>query len=283
MPLALILSSHVAASRVGGFAQSLALEALGVDPVLAPTVLFGRHPGWGSPGGGVVEDAQFVGMVEGIEAQGLYGLFDLVLTGYFASPGQVEAAAAAVEAIRSAPRGRAFSPRVRVVVDPILGDAHTGAYVRPDVERALIDRLAPLADVLTPNLWELGRLTGQDCHSPDGCLAAARPLGSAVLVTSAPAPEGETGLYLIEADRASGFFHPRLDQVPHGTGDLTAAVFGASLILGKSLEAAAEQAARAAYEAVEAARDWGAPELPIVALAQRLAHPTAPVRREPLP
>ena len=51
MASALILSSHVASSRVGGSAQVLALAQFKIDPVLAPTVLFGRHPGWGAPGG----------------------------------------------------------------------------------------------------------------------------------------------------------------------------------------------------------------------------------------
>jgi pyridoxal/pyridoxine/pyridoxamine kinase len=52
MPLALILSSYVAASRVGGGGQQYALAAFGIDPVLVPTVVFGRHPGKGAPGGG---------------------------------------------------------------------------------------------------------------------------------------------------------------------------------------------------------------------------------------
>ena len=45
MPLALIMSSHVAGSRVGGSAQALALAQFKIDPVVVPTVLYGRHPG----------------------------------------------------------------------------------------------------------------------------------------------------------------------------------------------------------------------------------------------
>ena len=47
----LILSSFVAAIRVGGGLQALVLARLGVEPVLVPTTLFGRHPGYGPPGG----------------------------------------------------------------------------------------------------------------------------------------------------------------------------------------------------------------------------------------
>jgi pyridoxine kinase len=44
--------------------------------------------------------------------------------------------------------------------------------------------------------------------------------------------------------------------------------------------AAAERAARAATEAVNAAQDWRAPELPIVALGPRLVRPSAQMRIE---
>ena len=54
MSTVLILSSYVAASRVGGGAQALAFARLGIEPILVPTVTFGRHPGWGPPGGGPV-------------------------------------------------------------------------------------------------------------------------------------------------------------------------------------------------------------------------------------
>ena len=96
--MALIMSSHVAGSRVGGSAQALALTQFKIDPVVIPTVLYGRHPGWGAPGGAQVPIEAFEGMLDGVEANGLFGLCDLVLTGYFASVEQVRAAARAIDA-----------------------------------------------------------------------------------------------------------------------------------------------------------------------------------------
>ena len=46
MPLALILSSFVAGSRIGGAAQQYAFAPFGIDPVLVPTVLFGPPRVW---------------------------------------------------------------------------------------------------------------------------------------------------------------------------------------------------------------------------------------------
>src|SRR5471030_2479090 len=102
MARVLILSSYVAASRVGGGAQSLALARLGIEPILVPTVLFGRHPGYGPPGGSPVEPETFEAMIGGIEAQGLFGKLDAVITGHFSAPEQVAIAADTLGRVRLA-------------------------------------------------------------------------------------------------------------------------------------------------------------------------------------
>ncbi|MFZ0267193.1 MAG: pyridoxine kinase, partial [Caulobacter sp.] len=91
MPLALIISSHVAGSQVGATAQAAALAQFRIDSMVVPTVLYGRHPGWGPPGGAPTPIEVVEGMLEGVEANGLLGLTDLVITGYFAAAAQVRA------------------------------------------------------------------------------------------------------------------------------------------------------------------------------------------------
>jgi pyridoxine kinase len=86
----------------------------------------------------------------------------------------------------------------------------------------------------------------------------------------------------VDAGAATLFAHPRLIRAPNGTGDLVTASFGAGLVEGLVPLAAAERAARAASEAVKAAQDWQAPELPIIALGERLVRPTAALRIERL-
>ena len=277
MPLALILSSFVAGSRVGGMPQALALAAFKVDPVLVPTVLFGRRPGEGAPpGGGAVTPAMFEGVLSGVESHGLFGLADLAITGYFASPEQVEAAAEAIGRAKRASRSGAYGPKLTVVVDPIMGDEPEGLYVGEAVARAIARRLVPLADVLTPNLWELRRLTGVTLSEPSEVAEAARSLGRPVLVTSVPMGDGIGAVYA--GPRAAvAFAHRRVAEAPHGTGDVVAAVLGAHLIEGAAPAMAAEQAIRAAAETVFAAEEWSAPELPIVALGERLRSPGAAV------
>jgi pyridoxine kinase len=275
VPLALILSSYVAAARIGGGAQQYALAAFGIDPVLAPTVLFGRSPAKGARGQ-ATDPALFERLLADIEADGLFGRADLLITGHFSLPEQVLLAA---ETIR---RVRAAAPAAAIVVDPILGDEPKGLYVRADVAEAVARDLVPLADWITPNLWELRRLSGLEAGDAPGAVEAARRLGRRALVTSVPVGDDEIGLLCCEPLGATLFTHRRLVQVPNGAGDLVAAVFGAGLVEGLEPHRAAERAARAAAEAVEAAEAWGTPELPIVALGQRLVRPSAELRIERL-
>lgn len=276
MPLALVLSSFVAASRIGGAAQQYVLAAHRIDPVLVPTIMLGRNPARGA-GGQATPPELFARMLADVEADALFGLVDLVITGHFSSAEQVEIAAGALARIQAA------SERAPViVVDPILGDAPKGLYVKPEVAQAVAGRLVPLADWITPNVWELGHLTGRPTGDAASVVGAVRGLGKPALVTSAPAGPDETGLMFVTEAQATLFAHRRLPQAPNGTGDLVTASFGAGLVEGLDPLAAAERAARAAAEAVQAAQDWRAPELPIVALGERLVRPTAALRIERL-
>jgi pyridoxine kinase len=284
MPLAIVLSSFVAGSRVGGFPQALVMAAWAIDPVLVPTVLFGRRPGQGvAPGGAPVDDAVFRGVLAGFEATGLLGRADAIVTGYFASAAQVEAAAGLIDRARGADRAGAYGPRTHIVVDPIMGDDPDGLYVRPEVAEAVERLLVPRADVVTPNAWELRRLTGGGgATGADDLAERARRLGRPVLVTSTPAGVGRIGGMFVDGERTDLISHERRAAVPNGTGDVVAAVLAAHLIEGDPPGRAAERAIRAVAEVVQAVDAWGAEELPVVALGARLRTPTAPVRVERL-
>lgn len=271
MPQALILSSSVAASRIGGSAQVLALAALGVDPVLVPTVLFGASPAKGARGRAVDADL-FADLLAGVESQGVLAHCDLILTGHFSLPEQVALAA------RTIVQARAGGRRPIVVVDPVLGDDPKGLYVKPEVAAAVAEELVPLADWITPNAWELGHLSGERVADAASAVAAARRLGRPALVTSVPAATGEIALVCCEAATATLYAHDRAAEAPNGTGDLVTAVFAAGLAEGMAPAAAAERAARAVAQAVGAATTGGLADLPLVALGPALAHPTAAVR-----
>ena len=283
MSYALILSSYVAASRVGGMAQALALARLGFEPVLAPTVLFGRHPGLGPPGGGAVDPALFRGVLAGIAARDLGPRITLAITGYFAHPDQVRAAAEALDALR------ADGP-VLVLVDPVLGDEGKGLYVKPEVAAALAAELLPRADLITPNLWELGHLNGHPVETEDQAVAAARALsarvaGGRVVVTSAPAGPGRTGVLDVSGAGVWRFSHGRVTHAPHGVGDLFSALLGGALTDPAGPvdgETAVRRAVGGVADALDAALARGRDDLELVAADPDLRAPLAPVMVETL-
>lgn len=281
MPLALILSSHVAGSQVGATAQAAALAPFAIDAMVVPTVLFGRHPGWGAPGGAATPIEIFEGMLEGIAANGLFGLTDLVITGYFASPAQVEAAARAIDAVRAAPRKGAFAPAPTVIVDPTMGDDGKGLYVAAETAEAIRQQLVPRADLVACNAWELQWLTGVEAREPVAALRAARQLGKPVLVSSVHRGD-EIGAVLATADEAWLALHAQIDKAPNGTGDLLTALHAAALVEGQTLSHGLARAVGGVAETVAAAKLWNAPELPIVAMGARLKQTSPSVRIERL-
>ncbi|MEP6968374.1 MAG: PfkB family carbohydrate kinase [Pseudomonadota bacterium] len=237
-PLVLILSSHVAASPVGGSAQAAALAGVGVETMLVPTVLFGRHPGLGAPGGGPVGIEIFEGMLAGVEAAGVFGRLDAAVTGYFAQPAQVAAAARALDAIRAVNR------EAWVIVDPIMGDRGVGLYIDEAVARAVAGDLVSRADLIAPNAWELERLTGRGAADPASALAAARSLDRPVLVSSVEIG-ADIGVIYADAGQAWLASHPRQADAPRGSGDRLTALFAGAVLGGASPREALERSVRA--------------------------------------
>jgi pyridoxine kinase len=271
MARVLILSSYVAASRVGGGAQALALARLGIEPILVPTVLFGRHPGHGPPGGQAVDPEVFEAMLGGVEAQGLFAGLDAAITGHFSSAEQVAIAAEALARVKRA------APTCALIVDPIMGDADKGLYVREPVAEALAAELVPEADFLAPNAWELARLSGRPVDDVASAAAAARALGRPTLVSSLAEGDG-IGVAYVEAGAAWLAVHSRRRTAPKGTGDLLTAIFAAALVLGRAPADALAIAVGAVADAVEVAASVD--ELPIDALPTALVtSPRVTLRR----
>lgn len=286
MPLILVISSFVAGSRVGGGLAPFVLAPMKVDPVHIPTCLFGRHPGWGPPGGAPVSADVMAKMLEGVEANGLFSLFDAVVTGHFSTPDQVAVAADAIARIRAAPRDKAHDhapAKPLIIVDPIMGDEGPGLYIRPETAAALTRDLVPHADLVAPNLWEFARLAGVDVASltsAEDVAAAAKRAGGSWLISSIPSPAG-LGVLLAAADSAYVAETPlNTGAVPNGTGDLLTLRFAGGLVSGLDSQRALSEAVGAIVGVIDRTVEWRGSELCVAACQQLLTNPPlAPVRK----
>ena len=129
MPLVLVISSYVAASRVGGGIAPYVLGPMKVDSVHVPTCLFGRHPGWGAPGGNMVAPETMAAMLDGVKANGLYSLVDAVVTGHFSHPEQVAVDGLVEDVVVVSEVGRPGVQRVVVGGFPWLRNIYNGDCV----------------------------------------------------------------------------------------------------------------------------------------------------------
>jgi len=245
----LIISSQVAASQVGSSAGSFVLRRTGHETVVLPTVLLGRHPGWGAPGGKAVPARHLRSMWEAINSQGL--TFDAVQTGYFAHIDQVELAAEIIDDL---------TPKT-VMVDPVMGDTG-GLYVGEDIAHAIAKTLVPRAHIITPNLWE---------HE---WLSAAGDLPDRVeeLITSYPDGE-KIGVLYRSAHQNMQVSHEKFDSVPHGGGDTLAALWLANHLFGLSPEQNLARSVGGVLGILRAARKTDAGELALAREQDHLINP----------
>lgn len=233
MACILILSSWVARGHVGLSAAVPVLQALGHSVTQLPTILLSNHPGWPDVAGEVVPPETLRAMIDALAENGWLDDHDALLTGYLPTEAHVELAAELVSRQRA-------SSTPRVVVDPVIGDAPGGLYLPERVAETLRTRLCPLADLLTPNLFELGWLTDKSVQDlPEATLAAEvlrkQCRSDTVLVTSAPLGPGRTGVLAGDTDGSQVYATTRFDGVPHGVGDVFSALIAAGLSTGTAL------------------------------------------------
>lgn len=259
---------------MGGITSAFVLRRLGIAVTLLPTTLFGRHPGWGDPGGTATPTAQLRAMWDAVQAQieTQNRRFDAVMTGYMGHRDHVDLAATIIDKIE---------PET-VLVDPVMGDA--ALYIDAARAEAICDQLIPRAHIVTPNLWEWRYITGSLREHP---LPDPTPLTGAreTLITSVePTPSAaktppQIGARLFVQD--ANYRHQRFDihhdkfaRVPHGGGDALAAAYLAHRLDAKPPEDALARSVSAVFQMMLAANAADAGELPLIRMQDALI--TAP-------
>jgi len=269
----IVVSSHVARGSVGNRAAVFALESLGFPVWAVPTVLLPWHPGHGRATRIVPPPEAFAALMADLARAPWLGEVSAVLSGYLGDASQAEAVAALVGAVR------AKNPDALYVCDPVMGDAG-GLYVPEALAIALRDRLMPIADVATPNRYELEWMVGRKLDELRTLVAAAMEAGpERMLVTSAPAlmAGGIANLFLTPTEALLAE-HRQIERPPNGLGDLTAAVLLARLMNGMPAGKALQSTTASVFEILARTAKRGGDELQIETDPASLAHPMAMVQ-----
>lgn len=242
MKTVLSIQSQVAGARVGNSVAAFAMERLGVRVLQLPTTILGRRPDRGAPGGGPLPAETLQSLIDGLAEDGRLGEIDAVLTGYIGDAEQVAPILDAVERVKAANGAAVF------VCDPVLGDDGK-LFVSADVADAVLNGLAPRADWLAPNCYELGLIGGKTIEDVEAARNTARRLGKPVLASSLPTANGVGVLYA--APGGDWFCETaRLPHAPKGAGDLLSALFVARRVLGQPPAPALEASVGAVYDVI---------------------------------
>jgi pyridoxine kinase len=223
--------SHILVD-VGNKAAVFPLQLLGFDVDVINSVHFSNHTGYqGGWTGDVLNGDQLRSILDGLEKNGLLHDVSHLLTGYIGSESFLTAVLEVLKTLRK-------HSKVRFVCDPVLGDAGS-FYVPQELVKVYREKVIPLADVVTPNQFEVEQLTGVTIKTLEDAKKACQILldmgPTLVFITSLElqteaAASDEPVITILSAKRSElGDEFWRIDSplfAGHftGTGDLTAAL-----------------------------------------------------------
>ncbi len=270
----LSIQSAVAYGHVGNSAAVFPLQRIGVEVLPVYTVNFSNHTGYGAWRGPLIGPDDVREVITGIEERGVFPEIDAVLSGYQGGEGIADVILDAVARVRAA------NPSAVYACDPVMGNAKSGCFVAPAIPELLRERVVPAADIITPNQFELGYLTGTEPDTLAATLASAdlaRAMGPrTILVTSVERPdrEPETIEMLVVTDDGAWIVQtPLLPMKANGSGDVTAALFTAHLVASGDAADALARTASSVYDLLERTHAAGARELQLVEAQESYAHP----------
>ena len=173
------------------------------------------------------------------------------------------------------------NPTLIYCCDPVIGDSDRGVFVESGLPELFRNTLCPMANILTPNQFELEWLSGEKIKTADQLVAAAQalanPSSSTVVVTGAclsDMPEDRIVTFAVEGSSVWRMVTPKLRGSISGAGDLFAALFVSSLIGGSATPVALADAVSSTYAILEETVSAAAKEMRIVQRAATLQSPS---------
>jgi pyridoxine kinase len=244
----LSIQSHVVYGHVGNAAAVFPLQRLGVEVWPLHTVQFSNHTGYGSWKGRVFDGHSVDELLEGLKERDVLSRCDGVLSGYMGSPDLGYAILDAVEQVKAA------NPNALYCCDTVIGDVGRGIFVRSGIPEFMAEHALKVADIITPNHFELEYLSEQEALHVNSLKDAIQKIQAKgpkiVLVTSVHVKETPKDALDLVASVDGEFWRvrtPKLDVSLNGAGDAIAALFYAHYLRSRCVKTALGEAAASVY------------------------------------
>ena len=155
-----------------------------------------------------------------------------------------------------------FAAAIPVILDPVLIATSGDALAEESIPALLLERLVPLAAIVTPNCDEAARLTGIAIKTSEDLVAAGQSLirrgATAALVKGGHLAGDTVEDALVTLDGARLFRNPRIETTStHGTGCTLASAVATGIAQGLPLAAAVKRAIDYVHEAIRTAPGYG--------------------------
>lgn len=261
LAVALTIAGSDSGGNAGIQADLRAFHALGVHGCTALTALTAQNPD--GVRGIFPVDATFLRL----QLETIFAAYTVggIKTGMLATAELIAAVADALAAWPAVPK----------VVDPVMVASSGARLLAADAATTLMERLLPLATLITPNQPEAEVLLGQPVRGTAAAREAARALwrqfGCAVLVKGGHDPADPARDVLCEEGRLLEFVTP---VVPaplsvHGTGCTLSAAIAAALARGQPLVESVAVGKACVYEALRSGA-WVGPRAAVLGLPARI-------------
>lgn len=237
------IQSQLVYGYAGNSAAVFPIQRSGITVASVPTALLSNNPHYPTTYGKIFEADFVADLLKGLEERNVINERTIILTGYL---GSLENAKVVHDFIL---RMRKRFPLIRYVCDPVMGDHDLRTFVPEELVSYFKKILVPLANLITPNQYELELITQKSCRTSHELHQAALLLDPQVIATGCYFEDTfseDIESVLVQEEGLIRFPKKKIPIRPVGTGDF----FTANIVIGMIQEKAMSQTCQDATEEI---------------------------------
>lgn len=236
----LSVQSSVLHGYVGNESAALIYTALGIEIARIDTINLAAHPGHLVPSASPLSATALRHLLSQFSTMPAAKYLRAIHSGYLASADQADALSTCLSDLRDA-----SDDTFTYLLDPVLGDSGK-FYVDEAIASVMRAKLLPVAQIVTPNAFELSVLSGKTVFDVESAIQAAMILlkaGPDICFATGIRHDDQIADILVMKDGTICQFHNPAQEIGiSGAGDCLAALFFGLYLTGSDAKMAAEQA-----------------------------------------